>query len=289
MCDSDWTLAEERIQLIICGAALFAGLIACSCLYYLASYVNIWKVTTQLNKMIGTRILVHNSIIKHAVLEGEQHFYRFTKSREGNQMLEEFEKSNDSRNEQARKILSETQSFESNTGDIRSKLLALNPEELVIEEIRKPDYKGNFEVIHSSYHFDLPLVMFLIQAGQIIPVNFNGESIIIKTSDKIGQLYVKVLEILINSGEFNKEDGSNILQRLVEEYTPEADISVVRRIIYYCNNGPDGTVNRPNRRGETLLHHVKSVDLCRLLINNAANVDVMDNELRTPLHVAANR
>jgi ankyrin repeat protein len=229
--------------------------------------------------------------VSKAVAEGESQFSEFMMTKRGKQLLEEFKKMNDpeARLNYAQKIHELSKEFRSKSNGIRSKLLSFNPKTIVMEEISKHDNDGNYPIICASNNFDLPLVMFLVQAGQVTPVNFNGESIIIKTSDKIGQFYVKVLEILINSGEFNKEDGSNILQRLVEEYTPEADISIVRRIIYYCNNGPDGTVARPNRRGETLLHHVQSEDLYRFLIQTGAPIDSKDYEFRTPLHSACER
>ena len=247
--------------------------------------------------VLRAKIRVHRSLVKKAVAEGELHFSEFMKTERGKQLQEEFEKLeiNDSvaRLNHARKIHELSKEFKSKTKGIRTKLLSFDPKTIVMEEISKRDNDGNYPVVCASNNFDLPLVMFLVQAGQVSPVNFYGESIIIKTSDMIGQFYVKVLKILINSCEFNKEDdGSNILQRLVEEYTPEADISVVKRIIYYCKNGPEGTARRPNKKGETLLHHVKHGDLCRFLVNSAdadVDVDAIDTDFRTPLHVAVNR
>ena len=296
LCGSgEWTLGE----IILCGVAIFTGLVACSGLYHLANYTNIMVLTKNLRlwiswtKVFQPEIRVHRSLVSKAVAEGESQFYEFMMSERPKQLMEEFEKINDiaGRHTIAEEIHEMSKEFTSKSNGIRSKLLSFDPKTIVMEKISQHDNDGNYPVICASNNFDLPLVMFLVQAGQVTPVNFNGERIIIKTSDKIGQFYVKVLEILVlrNFGEFNKEDGSNILQRLVEKYTPEADMSIVKRIIYYCNNGPDGTMARPNRRGETLLHHVKSEDLCRFLIKTGATIDSRDYKLRTPLHSACYR
>ena len=343
-------MAEEEIQIILCLMSFFIGLLACVGLYYLANYDTVMLVTVKINKMfrcfpkiLQPRIFVHAHLINRAVAQGENHFYRYAMSKDGEQTIKEFEilvsedrygkaqqflaktrlleKSNqntdspvfpldaeeleeirsylltalkkseyDARYIQAQMILKQATSFEKNT-DIRSKLLSLAPEDIVMDEIRKPNHDGSFPAVTSSHQFDLPLVMFLAKAGQVTPVNLDGNGITFEPSDnKTSVMYVRVLETLLSSSNINDiDDSSSILQRLVEDYTPEADLSSVKRILYYCTNGPSDTVKRPNRRGETLLHHAKDRDLCKFLIRYGAQVDVSDRAFRTPLHLAIER
>ena len=335
-------MAEEEIQIILCLMSFFIGLLACVGLYYLANYDTVMLVTVKINKMfrcfpkiLQPRIFVHAHLINRAVAQGENHFYRYAMSEDGEKAIKEFEilvsedrygkaqkffarllkKNNqntdsldaedeeirsyllssikkseyDARYIQAQMILKQAKSFEEKT-DIRSKLLSLAPEDIVMDEIRKPNHDGSFPAVTSSHQFDLPLVMFLAKAGQVTPVDLDGNGITFEPSDnKTSVMYVRVLETLLTSSNINEDDGSNILQRLVEDYTPEATLSSVKRIIYYCTNGPSDTVKTPNRRGETLLHHVKDRDLCKFLIRYGAQVDVSDRAFRTPLHLAIER
>jgi hypothetical protein len=167
LCGSgDWTLSEDSIQIILFLVGFICGLLACSSLYYLASYKNIMVLTELLNLKLKcfprkwrTQIFVHQTLISRAVSEGEDHFNRFYTTYEEDDIFEEFVNEPWNQDKLAEIIYSKIKTFESNTDNIRSKFLSLNPAEIVIDEVMKPDCEGNFQVNRASRVLDLQLVI----------------------------------------------------------------------------------------------------------------------------------
>ena len=299
LCSSDWTLSEDKIQPIIVGGAIIAGFIACAGLNYLASYDNIMDLTTTISKILPkklqTKIFIHQSIIRRAVKEGENQFFRFWTSENGKILLEDFEKKDVlDRMRPAKKIYNKTKLLENNTNNIRSKLLSLDPATIVMEEVIKPSRDGKFNIIEASHQLDIQLVMYLVTAGKIIPVNDDGKTIIFESTERLKKIYVTILETLLKAlleedkNAYKEDDQSDIFLHIIENYDPSANLSTHRRLVSFCRKGKD-KINRRNKTGQTVLHFVQNPELCQFWISTGADVDVLDNNYDTPLHMAIER
>lgn len=243
-----------------------------------------------------TQIFVHQTLISRAVSEGEDHFNRFSITDEGKGILKEFVSYTWKQDRNAETIYSMIKTFESNTDNIRSKFLSLNPAEIVIDEVMKPDRDGNFQVNLASRVLDLQLVMYMITASKISPVNDNGDSITFESSDELSRTFVVILEKLLekllkdNENAYKESDGTNIFQHLIQTYNPDVKLSNLRRLVHFCLKGKE-KINMRNSRGKTVLHLVQDAELCEFLISESvgAAVEVQDNLLMTPLHAACAR